>query len=1128
MKLVRLTIRSLPGLDRTVVLEPDPARACIVIGPNASGKTSLLRALAALLDPHPDGDAVDIEAEFVDGNHRLLGRALGPSRTWLRDGAEAERPDWPGPEQLSAYLVRADALGAAGWPEAAFSQVLRRVMAGGFDLDALAESPEFATPPRPQKLARRLREAEEAAAALEREQTELARALDGIDALRARREQSIAAGRELAKLDRALELLATQQAIASLEETLAAYPDGMDALDGSEGERLDQIDDEAARLRRDVEDQRHDLEQAREAAAAIGVDDPDAAAAFSADVAERRHSLVAAERRLADLGERVAAAEADLATAAARAGGLDPGAVARLSPERLEALERAADRWNAARLEREQLERNRVRHAEQSPDGDELADTDTAAQALRSWLRVPAPTPAAWTAWSTLLAAAGGGAAWLWFGAGRFWPAVAAAAAGLLPLVQLVILGVRALRARRIRLHFPAYAMTPPPRWRPADVARRLDALEGELAGLLRRRADGERARDLGIEIAAANERIEQARTALDRTAADLGLDPDNVLDARGRLRLRALSDWRTARDRLESARREAAACQRTIDDIQAALAARFERAGHAPPEAMNGESLGTWLHRFDQRVDKARAARERARSAERAIGRLERSIRDVRERRRDLLRRAGAADADELRRRLTTHAEYRARRDELRGLEHARRAQREELDGHPELRRRAEQGDESGLLARRESLQARAAERDDLGERIATLESEARTALRERRLEALNTERERLRAELDRARRERLDAEAAALLIERARAGFGHEHQPQLLRRAASLFGRMTRARFELRFDGAAFGALDARTGLSLGLDRLSTATRIQLLLALRLAWIERTERGGPDLPLFLDEVLATTDPDRYRSVVEAVQDLVREGRQVIYLSSQPADAQAWQRFAGKPEPAVVALEAPSSEGFDFALPPAAELPHPSLPAHEWARRAGVPALDPWAATASMPLFHLLRDDLATLCALIRRGVATLGEFEHARAVGVDLPLDDAGAALAARTTGARAWLRAWRRGHSPPVSDADLQASEAVSEAFFESVSRLNRELAGDGSALLAALRDGRVPRFRSAQADKLEAHLAGQGKLDDRRPPTDAELIDALADAGGLDAEDAARLHRWLQAARGNADS
>ena len=1123
MKLVRLTIRSLPGLHRTIAFEPEPDRACIVIGPNASGKTSLLRALSALLDPNPDGDPVDLEAEFVDEGARIRGRALGPSRNWLKDGTEIDRPDWPGPEQLSAYLVRADELGAAGEPESAFSAVLRRVMAGGFDIDALAESPAFAVPARPRKLAREFADAERAIEALEREQSELAAQIDQLAELRRHRETSIEAGRELAVLERAQELLSIERNAAALGDTLSGFPDGMDALDGSEAERLQQIDDERTRLERDLEDNRSDLEAAREAGSAIGIDDVDSAAAFGTDVAERRQVLAGHERRLADLGERVLALEDDVRTAADRAGGLSSSADTALTPDRMEALERVADRWNAARAELDQLERSRARHQEQAPDADELADTDTAARSLRSLLRVPPPTPVAWTAWSVLLVAVAGSSAWLWFESGLLWPALTAAAGALLPAAQLIVLTARTLRARRIRRHYPAYAMDPPSGWRPADVSRHLDALERDLSELLRRRADAERARDLGLEAAAARERVETAKQALERTARGLGLQADVELDATGRIQLRALADWRTAGDRLNAARRDAAACQRAIDEAQDALAARFDRAGQLPPDTLSAETLATWQHRFDQRIDRARTARERARAAERAIGRIERSLNELRTRRRKLLRQAGVDHAEALAERMRMHAEFCARRDELRGLDHARRAARSELQGHTEMLRRVDAGDEAGLAEHREILETRAAERDRLGERIATIESEHRTALKERRLEVLNADRERHRAELERMRDARMDAEAAQLMIDRARSGHGREHQPKLLRRAGELFGRMTRSRFELNFDGGTFGARDVRAGIGLGLGELSTATRIQLLLALRIAWIERAEHGGPDLPLFLDEVLATTDPDRYRAVVDAVQELIREGRQVIYLSSQPADAQAWRRFADDPEPAIIELAPMPGGEFEFVLPPERTLPDTHLPPEQWARRAGVAALDPWSEADTVALFHLLRDDLDGLVALARLGIETVGEFEHARAVGVHLPCSEILAeGLANRAAAARLWLQRWRRGHAPPVRDADLHASDAVSETFFEPVSLLNRELRGNARALITALRDGRVARFRSGQVDKLEAYLAARGVLDERSAPTEAERLDALTAEGGLDADTARSLDRWLQAA------
>ena len=1125
MKLVRLTIRALPGVHRPLKLAPATDRACIVLGPNASGKTSLLRALALLLDPDPKAAPIDLEAEFSNGESTIHGRALGPTRTWRIDGAEVERPDWPDPGALSAYLVRADALGAAGDPETEFASTLKRAMAGGFDLDALANAVSFVVPPRPRKLARSLADAERAVEQLEREQARLAEDVDALDDLRLQRDASIEADRKLSRVDRAGELLRIERSIASLTEALTEFPEGMDQLDGSEADRLAQFDEDQTRLEHELDDRRRDREQALEGSAAIGIDDVDAAAAFSAEIAERRQALQADERRLADLGDRVSALEDDERTAAERAGGRPESDRRALDSDRLSALERTAERWTSAKTECEQLQRSRARHAEQAPDRDALAETDSAVRSLRAWLRAGSPTPAGWIGWSLLLAGATAGSAWLEVEAGLRWPAIAAACAGLLPLVQLAMLAIRGIGARRIRRHFPGYAVEPPTRWRVGEVARRLDDLERKLAVLQRRHAEAERARDLGIEIAAAKERVAAARKVVDTAADAAGLAADTVLDTGGRLRLQALSDWRSTGDRLRAARREAAACQRAIAGQQATLTRRFERAGHTPPSEWTAEAIGSWRVRFEQRVDKARGARDRIHAAGKAIAQNQQALRDLHARRRKLFDKAGVREPDALFRRIQRHTDYKTRLDELRGLEHARRSHREELAAYPDLLERVDARDEIGLNDLKAELEVRADARDPLGERIATIETERRTAVTERRLESLNTERERLRTELEEARHARIDAEAAQFLIGRARSGHGREHQPRLLRRAAELFGRMTRSRFELRFDGNDFGAGDARTGLQLDLGQLSTATRIQLLLALRLAWIERNEHGGPDLPLFLDEVLATTDPDRYRAVVDAVQELVREGRQVIYLSSQPADAEAWRRFAGEPAPQVVELAPMAETTFDFAVAEERRLPEPDLSPEEWARRAGVSALDPWTDPDAVPMFHLLRDDLEALVALARRGIETLGEFDHAAAIDLALPIDDAYRdRIERRSAAVRAWIEQWRRGHAAPVTDGDLQDSEAITPKFFEAVSELNRKLGGNGPALIEALRSGDVKRFQSAKIEQLEEFLAGRGRLARNRDVTPAERITALLGVVGLEEQEACRLDAWLLAGIG----
>src|SRR6056297_903971 len=249
MKLVRLTVDKLPGIEDRLELAPSPDRASVVVGPNASGKTSLIRALAALLQRRPDNRPVQIEAEFVDGEHRIKGSAIGQARTWSLDGVGVDRPDWPGDEQLAAYLIRADELADAGSTEQQFSDALRRVMAGGFDLDALARTSPFEKPPGPKKLAREFDQTERALQALEARHAELAADIDGLESLREQQRESIEAQRRLQAQKRALELLGLEQQMAAARQALARFPEGMHRLDGREGERLARLDEEIEQRR---------------------------------------------------------------------------------------------------------------------------------------------------------------------------------------------------------------------------------------------------------------------------------------------------------------------------------------------------------------------------------------------------------------------------------------------------------------------------------------------------------------------------------------------------------------------------------------------------------------------------------------------------------------------------------------------------------------------------------------------------------------------------------------------------------------------------------------------------------------------------------------------------------------
>src|SRR5690606_12580041 len=146
----------------------------------------------------------------------------------------------------------------------------------------------------------------------------------------------------------------------------------------------------------------------------------------------------------------------------------------------------------------------------------------------------------------------------------------------------------------------------------------------------------------------------------------------------------------------------------------------------------------------------------------------------------------------------------------------------------------------------------------------------------------------------------ERIDRAAAALREARERDARGvvsgdliayleratrDQHLPAVFHRARELFTRITHGRYELRLHREGepeFGAYDNLDRRGRTLDELSSGTRVQLLIAVRVAFVEHQEQGSM-LPLVLDEVLGISDDERARAVMEAALELAREGRQIF-----------------------------------------------------------------------------------------------------------------------------------------------------------------------------------------------------------------------------------------------------
>ena len=255
---------------------------------------------------------------------------------------------------------------------------------------------------------------------------------------------------------------------------------------------------------------------------------------------------------------------------------------------------------------------------------------------------------------------------------------------------------------------------------------------------------------------------------------------------------------------------------------------------------------------------------------------------------------------------------------------------------------------------------------------------------------------------------------------------------------------------------------------------------------------------------------------------------------RQIFYLSARRHEPALWQQATGA-RPAVIDLAAVR---FPSAVHPPEEYRVEALPsipapdgrsAESYASLLGVPPrLDLHRPEGSIHLFHLLRDDPALLHTLMDTWrIGSLGQLEvllASDAARTALPGEDLQCRLRRRCRVVRAWVELWRRGRGRPVDRGVLEQCSAISATFIDRVADQAALVGGDAEALLQALREGKVDRFRSRKIDELEQWFAEEGYTDDQERLTGEDrrrlTLQRAAPATAAGAADVNRVVSWLE--------
>lgn len=405
-----------------------------------------------------------------------------------------------------------------------------------------------------------------------------------------------------------------------------------------------------------------------------------------------------------------------------------------------------------------------------------------------------------------------------------------------------------------------------------------------------------------------------------------------------------------------------------------------------------------------------------------------------------------------------------------------------------------------------REELNEKGEKLEPLRSEIAEIEAKVKTVKSGSSLEKALKERDEAVEELKSHYEHNLSKMTGRLLVDKLKDRMREQNRPKVFKEANRLFNRITKGRYELRIeenDESVFRAYDTVEKVGRSLDELSSGTRIQLLMAVRLAFVE-TQETSIKLPILADELLANSDDVRAEAIIEALTEISRDGRQVFYFTAQGDEVAKWESYLtrnGAGDHKVFYLTGDKSGNEYSSINADREpirlvqnVPEPDSSSYrEYGEILNVPSFD--LLTDEPEQLHLwyLMGESNTLYSALSSGIKYWGALKSYRNEGgvIEGLNDQEIKKMEEKIELLKRYLQLYRQGRPRPIDRGVLKDSGAVSDSFIEAVSEKLNELKGNPMKLMTALRNSEVSGFRTNKMDELENYLLEKGYIDSRDP-------------------------------------
>jgi uncharacterized protein YhaN len=159
-----------------------------------------------------------------------------------------------------------------------------------------------------------------------------------------------------------------------------------------------------------------------------------------------------------------------------------------------------------------------------------------------------------------------------------------------------------------------------------------------------------------------------------------------------------------------------------------------------------------------------------------------------------------------------------------------------------------------------------------------------------ESELAQVMTELETEKQKLNNAYRDWLSGKIALKILGDVKTKYEKEQQPEVIKNSSTYFAKITRDRYKrisVSLDEKAVVIFDSGEATK-KIEQLSRGTKEQLLISLRLGFIEEYEKQAEPLPIIVDEVLVNFDPYRARQTAEILREFGKN-RQILIFTCHP-----------------------------------------------------------------------------------------------------------------------------------------------------------------------------------------------------------------------------------------------